>query len=355
MLHVDLNHSSASPLKSSASAAALESLTWDADNDDPYGTATSGASAFGTGDGLGDAHADPTGHLLHAQEFRPEEFLNDDLVDNVMHLTSGDVDGVGDGLDGIDPLGISSTATSLQLQNGPQQSTSSVGSNATVSPAHHTAVSSPGGAPPSSTATDTGFLASPVVGEGDRSSSLSPLPDTASPSGQDENGSPGEGGEEKEAEASAEEPRREEEEEEENAGGAKAEPSREITPLSPLTPAADDLDGEGDTEAEEKKEMEKKAEENHVTGKSIPQQKQLPLQSQQSRMYQLGRQTTKSPLGHAGFNTLNAATALFQPHHLKRPSPDTAIHTPDLIPSSATSTQDPKVVKVLELNVELFK
>jgi hypothetical protein len=351
MLHLDLNHSSASPLKSSASAAALDSLTWDADNDDPYGTTTSSASAFGTGDGLGDAHMDSTGQLLHTQEFRPEEFLNDDLGD-VMHLTSGDVDGVGDGLDGLDPLGIgSTTTTSLQPPSLPQQSTSSIASNATVSPTHNTAVSSPG-APPSSTATDPGFLASPVVEEGDRSSSLSPLPDTASPSGQGEIGSLGEGREEKEAEALAEEPRKEEEEEEETVGGAKVQPSREITPLSPLTPAADDLDGEGDAEAEEKKETEKKPEENHVTGKSIPQQKQPPLQPQQQRLHQQGRQTTKSPLGLAG---VNVATALLQSHHSKRPSPDTVIHAPDLISPSAANARDPKVVKVLDLNVELFK
>lgn len=346
MLHVDL-HSSASPLKSSASAAALDSLTWDADNDDPYGTTTSNASAFGPGDGLEDAHMDSTGQLLHTQDFRPEEFLNDDLGD-VIHLTSGD----GDGLDSLDPLGIGSASTSsLQPPSLPQHSTSSMASNATVSPTHNTAVSSPG-APPSSTATDPGFLASPVVGEGDRSSSLSPLPDTASPSGQDETGSLGEGREDKEAEAPAGEPRREEEEEEETAGGAKGQPSREITPLSPLTPAADDLDGEGDAETEEKKETEKRPEESHVAGKSIPQQKQLLLQHQQQRLHQQGRQMTKSPLGLTG---VNVATALFHPHHLKRPSPDTAIRTPDLLSSSTTNARDPKVVKVLDLNVELFK
>lgn len=348
MIHVDHNHPSTSPLKSSASAAALDSFTWDVGSDDPFGTTTTGASGMGAEDGLGSTDTDPTGQLSHTQDFRPEEFLNDDLGD-VMHLAPEDVDGVGDGLGGMDPLGLGSAATS-SLQPPPPPASS----NTTISPTNNATVDGIGtpGPPTSSSLTDTGFLASPMMREGDRSSSLSPVPDTASPSGQGEGGSAGEGGEEKEAEAPAEEPRKEEEEEEEGVNVPKAEPSREITPLSPLTPPADELDGEGEVEVEEKKEGEKKSEESTIAGKSIQQQKQQQLQQQQQRGQQQGRQTTKSP-ANAGGGIPNAAAAFMQQQSW--PSPDTAIPTPDLISPSNTNNRDPKVVKVLDLNVELFK
>lgn len=358
MIHIDHNHSSTSPLKSSASAAALDSFTWDVGNDDPFGTTTAGASGLGGSDGLGDPGGDPTGQLTHTQEFRPEEFLHDDLGD-VMHLPPEDVGDVGEGITGVDHLVTSSATMSLPA---PSMTVSSTATMPTTNAAPTETTETPGPPPPSSS-TEVGYLASPTMREGDRSSSLSPVPETNSPSGQGEGGSAG--GEEKEAEAPVEEPRKEEEEEEEAAGAAggvakAAEASRQMTPLSPLTPTADELDGEGEGEGEEKKEGEKKAEEGVAAAKDVKsqqQQKQYLPQQQPQQKQQQGRQTTKSPPVNPGGSIPIAAASAFmvsQQHQL-RPSPETAIPTPDLISPSATNTRDPKVVKVLDLNVELLK
>jgi hypothetical protein len=363
MIHVDHNHPSTSPLKSSASAAALDSFTWDV-GDDPF---TAGASGMGpddplVGGGVGDATDQLVGHA--ATDFRPEEFLNvnDDLED-VMNLQPDDVDDMG--LGGmVDPLGGSSVATSStsMLQPPPQPQPQQLQVSMTDSSSVRSTV--PFGPPLTSSRTDSTFLAaSPNMAEGDRSSSLSPVPETNSPSGQGESGSAGDSVEAKEAQASAEAARKEEEEEEEVSAAAKAEISRQSSPLSPLTPAADD-DGEGEEGEERKEGGEKKAEEALVNpgkpAKSLPQQqKQHPPapQHQQLKQPQQGRQITKSPPGPMGNNIpLGAASNFMQQHQQPlRPSPDAAISTPDLIAPSNNNSRDPKVVKVLDLNVELLK
>jgi hypothetical protein len=356
MIHVDHNHPSTSPLKSSASAAVLDSFTWDVGIvDDTFGAATAGASGIGPDDSLDSADE----QLVHTQEFRPEEFLNDDLED-VIHLPPDDVGDVGDGFGGLDPLGVGPSASS-SLQP-PRSTVPSNPTMTTMNTSNREHTNTPNPPPPLST-NESAFLNSPNIGEGDRSSSLSPVPETNSPSGQGEGGSAGDGAEEKEAEASVEQLRKEEEEEEEVIGAAKVGASRQSTPLSPLTPPADELDGEGEGEGEEKKEGEKKAEENTFVVKdarSLPQQKQLNAPQYQQQKQLLGRQTTKSPTGTTIGSIPLSATSTFmhqQQHQLLRPSPDTTISTPDLIapPLPNTNTRDPKVVRVLDLNVELLK
>lgn len=362
MIHVDLNHPSTSPLKSSASAAALDSFTWDVGGDDPFGTATTGASGMGPDDPLGggDMVGDAADQMVgghSATDFRPEEFLNvnDDLED-VMNLQADDV---GDGLSGmVDPLGGSAAASSSSSFQPRPHSQSQVAASSMTNSASMEGNSS---LPPSST--DSTFLASsPNLGDADRSSSLSPVPETNSPSGHGEGGSAGDGADTKEVEPPTEDSRKEEEEEEEVSAAAKVETSRQSSPLSPLTPPADE-DGEGEGEGEEKKEGEKKAEEKAVvpgrSAKSLPQQQKMQPhapQYQQQKQLLLGRQTTKSPLGTVGNRIpLGAASTFMQQHQQLRPSPDTAISTPDLISPSNNHSRDPKVVKVLDLNVELLK
>jgi len=341
MIHVDLSHSSTSPLKSSASAAALDSFTWDVGGDDPFGPPTSSGSVMGPDDLLGGV--DTESALVHAQEFRPEEFLNDGLED-VIHL-SPDVDSVG-----MDPLSVTSAVTPSMQTTQPTAPTSndlSSSSAAESDPPHH----------PSTT--DIAFSASPKSGEGDRSSSLSPVPDTNSPSGQGESGHVGGGVERQSVAAPPGQVTKEEEEEEEEATGAtKVDISRQSSPLSPLTPPADELDGEGEEASEEKKKGEKKVERKVVTTrlvKSQPPQKQQPRAPQRPQQKRSkGRQTTRSPSRTIGtrisFN--NASTFMQQPQQLRQP-PDIPAFDP--IAQSNNDARDPKATKVLELNSELLK
>lgn len=343
MIHVDHSHST-SPLKSSASAAALDSLTWDVGGDDPFGPPN---SVLGGDDDYGGVDGDTDVSLIHTQEFRPEEFLNDDLGD-VIHMPPDDVD-VGEGLEDMGPFSESvMLSASLSLAR-PPSSTSSIPAAVNVTGSTEGATPTPG--PPS---TEPGFLPSPTPGERDRSSSLSPVPETISSSGHGEDGKAGESGQEKEAEAPGEEPKKEEEEEEET-GAAKVNSSRQLTPLSPLTPPADELDGEGDGEGDEKKEGEKRTEE--ATGKNTkpkPSQQhkqQLPLQQQQK---QQGRQTKSPPSSTVGSIPVGVTSTFGQGFQQPlRPSPDNKMHIPD-VTSIPTNARDPKVVRVLDLNVELL-
>jgi len=336
MIHVDLSHSSTSPLKSSASAAALDSFTWDVGGDDPFGPPTSGGSVMSPDDPLGGVDTEST--LVHTQEFRPEEFLNDDLED-VIHL-SPDVDSVG-----LDPLSVAPEVTPSIQTTQPTVPTSNDLSSSSAGDS---------GPPSHPSATDTAFLASPNSGEGDRSSSLSPVPDTNSPSGQGESGHAGDGIEQESVAAPPEQVTREEEEEEEEATGAtKVDISRQSSPLSPLTPPADELDGEGEEASEEKKGRQKKVERKVATtrpAKSQKQQPRAPQRPQQKRSK--GRQTTRSPSRTIGtrmsFN--NASTFIQHPQQLRQP-PDISAFDP----IAQSNNNDPKVTKVLELNSELLK
>ncbi len=270
-----------------------------------------------------------------------------------MHLQPDDVD-VEEGLGDIGSFtGSSILSASLSLAPSSSSPTASIPTTAAnISGSTEGTTPTPG--PPS---TEPGFLPSPTLGERDRSSSLSPVPDTNSPSGHGEDGKTGGSGQEREAEAPAEEPTKEEEEEEETSA-AKVEPSRQLTPLSPLTPPADELEGEGDGEGEENKEGEKKAEEAAAKDTKPSQQykQQLPFQQQQKQ--QGGRQT-KSPLSNTGGSIPAGVTSTLvqgpqQQQQQLRPSPEGKTHAPDPI-SLSTKSRDPKVVKVLDLNVELLK
>ena len=336
MIHVDLNHPSTSPLKSSASAAVLDSFTWDVGGDDPFDPTSSCASVMGPDDST----------LVHTQEFGPEEFLNDDL-ENVIHLPP-DVGAVG-----MDPLGVTSAVTSsIQTTHARALSNISLSSSS----------AGDSGLPPYSSTTDNTFLASPDMGEVDRSSSLSPVPETNSPSGQGESGPAGDGVEHKGLGARPEQVSREKEEEEEEdeeeeaAGMTKVEVSRQSSPLSPLTPPADELDGEGEGESDEKKEGEKKVGGNLVAARSV---KSLPPQKQQLHALQhpqkkqvKGRQTTKSPSRTVGTAIPFNNASMQHPQQLRQLS-DTSAFGP--IAHSNNITRDPKVVKVLDLNAELLK
>jgi len=342
MIHVDLGHPSTSPLKSSASAAALDSFTWDVGGDDPFGPPTSGGSVMGPDDPLGGVDTEST--LVHTQEFRPEEFLNDDLED-VINL-SPDVDSVG-----MDPLSVTPAVTP-SIQTTQPQPTAPTSNDLSSSSAGD---SGPSSHPP---ATDTALLASPNSGEGDRSSSLSPVPDTNSPSGQGESGHAGDDVKQENVAAPPEQVTREEEEEEEEAIGAtKVDISRQSSPLSPLTPPADELEVEGEEASEEKKGGEKKVERKVATTRSAksqpPQKQQLraPQCPQQKRSK--SRRTTRSPSRTIGTRmtfTNNASTFMQKPQQLRQP-PD--ISTFD--PPAQSNNNDPKVTKVLELNSELLK
>ncbi|KAL9712393.1 hypothetical protein Ac2012v2_003630 [Leucoagaricus gongylophorus] len=334
MIHVDLNHPSTSPLKSSASAAVLDSFTWDVGGDDPFDPTSSCASVMGPDDST----------LVHTQEFGPEEFLNDDL-ENVIHLPP-DVGAVG-----MDPLGVTSAVTSsIQTTHARALSNISLSSSS----------AGDSGLPPYSSTTDNTFLASPDMGEVDRSSSLSPVPETNSPSGQGESGPAGDGVEHKGLGARPEQVSREKEEEEEDeeeqaAGMSKVEMSRQSSPLSPLTPPADELDGEGEGESDEKKEGEKKVGGNLVAVRSV---KSLPPQKQQLHALQhpqkkqvKGRQTTKSPSRTVGTAIPFNNASMQHPQQLRQLS-DTSAFGP--IAHSNNITRDPKVVKVLDLNAELL-